>query len=149
MKAKRCICLSVVVLLIAQLLGCGTLIYPERRGNNGSKVDIQVAILDGLGLLLFIIPGVIAYAVDFTTGAIYLPGGSKHSGHSEMRIVKIKPGEINRDRIDQTIREFAGQPVDFCKAEIYKISRDDVDTKLSELASSGFENTGLNITSKI
>ncbi len=59
-----------------------------------------------------------------------------------MRIVKIKPDEINRGRIEQTIREFAGAPVDFYKAEIYKISRSKVDTKLSELASSGFENTG-------
>ncbi len=32
-----------------------------------------LVVLDGLGLLLFVIPGVAAFAVDFSTGAIYLP----------------------------------------------------------------------------
>jgi hypothetical protein len=32
--------------------------------------------LDGLGLLCFFVPGVVAFAVDFWTGAIYLPYGS-------------------------------------------------------------------------
>ena len=59
--------------LVLQLAWCGTLFYPERRGQEQGRIDPAVAILDGLGLLLFIIPGVIAFAVDFSTGAIYLP----------------------------------------------------------------------------
>lgn len=53
------------------LNSCGTLIYPERRGRGGSHLDPQVVIMDGLLCLLFILPGVIAFAVDFSTGAIY------------------------------------------------------------------------------
>jgi len=60
-----------------QLVGCGTLMYPERRGQRGGSIDAGVAVLDGLGLLLGIIPGVIAFAVDFSNGTIYLPGRTR------------------------------------------------------------------------
>src|SRR3954452_24581259 len=53
--------------------GCGTILYPERRYRPHGDVDLKVVAMDTLGLLLFFIPGVIAFAVDFTTGAIYLP----------------------------------------------------------------------------
>jgi hypothetical protein len=53
---------------------CGTILYPERRGQDAKgDLDIGVVLLDGVGLLFFLIPGIIAYAVDFSTGAIYLP----------------------------------------------------------------------------
>ena len=59
---------------LALLTGCGMIIHPERRGQPpGGGLDWSVVALDGLGLLLFFLPGVIAFAVDFTTGAIYLP----------------------------------------------------------------------------
>jgi hypothetical protein len=55
-------------------LGCGTLLHSERCGRpRGSRLDWAVVALDGLGLILFFVPGVIAFVVDFSTGAIYLP----------------------------------------------------------------------------
>lgn len=55
-------------------LGCGTLLHTERCGRpNGGRIDWKVVALDGLGLILFFVPGVIAFVVDFSTGAIYLP----------------------------------------------------------------------------
>src|SRR5688572_21527040 len=62
---------------IALLLppSCATIFFPERQGQKGDKVDPNILILDGIGLLFFIIPGLIAYGVDFATGAIYLPPG--------------------------------------------------------------------------
>ena len=62
---------------ILQTAGCGTLLYPERRGQAPGKYDTDVVLLDAAGLLIGIVPGVIAFAVDFTTGAIYLPRGQK------------------------------------------------------------------------
>ncbi len=62
--------------LMLQLMGCGTILYPERKGQKSGKIDVGVAILDGIGVLVFIIPGVIAYGVDFYNGTIYLPGTS-------------------------------------------------------------------------
>jgi hypothetical protein len=67
-----------IILLICILLtiwGCGTLLYPERRGQSKGRIDPAVAVLDGLGCILFLLPGIIAFAVDFSTGAIYLPRG--------------------------------------------------------------------------
>src|SRR3954470_15896810 len=54
--------------------GCGMILHPERRNQPpGGNMDWGVFALDSVGLLLFFIPGVIAFAVDFSTGAIYLP----------------------------------------------------------------------------
>lgn len=61
------------------LQGCGTLIYPERDGQARGELDASIVLLNGLGTLLFFVPGVIAFAVDFSTGAIYLPGGKQAS----------------------------------------------------------------------
>ena len=54
--------------------GCGTVLHNERVGQPHSRdIDWKVAGLNGLGLAFFFVPGVIAFAVDFYTGAIYLP----------------------------------------------------------------------------
>ena len=56
------------------VIGCGSLMHSERCGQpHGRDIDWKVVALDGLGLILFFIPGVVAFAVDFYTGAIYLP----------------------------------------------------------------------------
>jgi hypothetical protein len=67
---------SLVSLLLLQFTGCGTILYPERRGQDRGRLDATVIILDGVGLFFFFVPGVIAFAVDFATGAIYLPRGA-------------------------------------------------------------------------
>ena len=61
--------------LFTQLTACGTLFYPDRRGQIEGKIDPAVAAMDAIGILFFVIPGLIAFAVDFATGAIYLPEG--------------------------------------------------------------------------
>lgn len=61
------------------LSGCGYLLHPERRGQSGGRIDAGIAVLDGLGLLLFVVPGVVAFIVDFSTGCIYHPGGRRSS----------------------------------------------------------------------
>ena len=71
LKALASILLSTT--LVTQLSACGTVFYPERRGQIGGEIDPGVAILNGIGLLFYVIPGLVAFAVDFTTGAIYFP----------------------------------------------------------------------------
>ncbi|NND72032.1 MAG: hypothetical protein HKN43_10675 [Rhodothermales bacterium] len=75
----------VVALLAFTMLtqaGCGTLLHPERSGNKGGRIDPAIAILDGIGVLFYVIPGLIAFAVDFSNGTIYLPhsASSANSG---------------------------------------------------------------------
>lgn len=61
---------------VVQGSGCGTLIFPERQNEaNSGKLDPNILILDGIGLLFFILPGLVAFGVDFVTEAIYLPVG--------------------------------------------------------------------------
>lgn len=45
------------------------------------QIDIDVTLLDVIGLLFFFVSGVVAFAfgVDFITGAVYLPGDSMAS----------------------------------------------------------------------
>ncbi len=64
-----------VVVLVWQLTGCGTLLYPARRGTESGRLDADIVVLDAIGLLFFVIPGVIAFVVDLATGTIYLPSG--------------------------------------------------------------------------
>jgi hypothetical protein len=64
-----------VAALFTQLSACGTLLYPERRGQIEGRIDPAVAAMNAIGILFYVIPGLIAFAIDFTTGAIYLPGG--------------------------------------------------------------------------
>ena len=93
----------VCFVLIAQLVGCGTLMYPERKGQKDGRIDAGVAVLDGIGLLFFVIPGVIAFAVDFTNGTIYLPGTA--------RLAKFDPKHSTAATIEEIIRKETGYRV--------------------------------------
>lgn len=75
-NSSRVAAMVVSAALALQLTGCGTILYPERRGTTGGRIDTGVAVMDGLWCLLFIVPGVVAYIVDFSNGAIY-EGGSR------------------------------------------------------------------------
>jgi hypothetical protein len=100
-------------LLVAMCLqtACGTLIYPERRGQTSGKIDPGIAILDGLGLLLFVVPGLIAFAIDFSTGAIYLPP-DEASAESEGQVVHVNPDQLTRSRIQQVVKKHTGRDID-------------------------------------
>ena len=66
---------AVAAALLTQLTACGTLFFPDRRGQIEGKIDPAIAVANAVGLLFYVIPGLIAFAVDFATGAIYLPEG--------------------------------------------------------------------------
>lgn len=76
-NAKNSLCLMLTAALAIQTAGCGTILHPERRGQRGGRLDVGIVVLDAIGLLFFVIPGVIAFAVDFSNGTIYLPGGGR------------------------------------------------------------------------
>lgn len=104
-----CVCLAMVV----QLTACGMILYPERKGQRPGRIDPGVAILDGIGLFFFIIPGVIAFAVDFGTGAIYLPGHRADSGAlPETTVVKTDPALLDESYIEAVVESHTGKKVD-------------------------------------
>ena len=65
-----------MLLLFPPISSCGTLIFHERQGQEHSgKLDPNILILDGIGLLFYIVPGLGAFGIDFYTKAVYLPSG--------------------------------------------------------------------------
>ena len=72
MRSKR-LAVLLLLLLSFQSSGCGTLMFKERSGQKDGHIDPNVVVMDSLCLLLFVVPGILAYAIDFSTGAIYLP----------------------------------------------------------------------------
>ena len=73
--ASRVIGGVLAVTLLSQLTACGSIFYPDRRGQIDGKIDPAIAVLDAVGLLFYVIPGLIAFGVDFATGAIYFEPG--------------------------------------------------------------------------
>lgn len=90
-----------VVAGLSGLSGCGTLLHHERVGQPHSRdIDWKIAALDGLGLLLFFVPGVAAFAVDFYTGAIYLPSRRALGQHEGARPATGSTAAVELERIN-------------------------------------------------
>ena len=73
LRYLRAFALTALVFLLGNL-GCGYILYPERRGNRGGVIDGGTLVMDLLWLLPGIVPGVIFLIVDFTSGAMYVNG---------------------------------------------------------------------------
>ena len=110
---RQFLLLSGVCTLAGAAGGCGTIIHPERRGQPTGRLDPAVVLLDGLGLLLFFIPGIIAFAVDFSTGAIYLPpdciGDARHG--QSLKKVDLARDELTRSNVEKVVSQHAGREV--------------------------------------
>lgn len=96
------LCVSAAVSL--SLAGCGTILYPQRKGQIDGRIDAGVAVLDAVGLLFFVIPGVIAFAVDFSNGTIYLPGGRRHA--------RFDPKGDRLRQVERVVKQATGLSVD-------------------------------------
>ncbi len=129
----------VAAILVVQLLGCGTILYPERRGQPAGKYDTDIVILDAVGLLFFLVPGVIAFAVDFSTGAIYLPKGGKSKaseifGQTEIRQLEL--GTPDSAGIAAAIEEQTGLKINLHSPSVTILEGregDDMTARLHEL----------------
>ncbi len=111
----------ITAILVFQLAGCGTLLYPERRGQKAGHLDAGVVILDAIGLLFFLIPGIIAFAVDFSNGTIYLPASrtSASSGDKiEYRKIKFDPKRTTMVEIEDTIRKETGYKIKLTQSNV-------------------------------
>lgn len=80
---SRVLVLIALAIVMVSVANCGFILYPERRGATGGKIDPAVLIMDCAWLVCFIVPGVIALAVDFATGCIY--GGGM--------AINVEPGQ--------------------------------------------------------
>jgi hypothetical protein len=126
--SRRGLLCASVAACVSAVTGCGTLIHPERRyAPNDGRLDWGIVALDGLGLLLFFIPGVIAFAVDFTTGAIYLPpsgygDNTRPPTDEQLVTIEVPPTELSRQRVEEVASKHTGRDVRLIAGE-YKTAR--------------------------
>ncbi|MFN3911446.1 hypothetical protein [Hyphomonas sp.] len=106
-----------LTLAAASLGACGTIMYPERKGQVDGRIDPTVAILDGIGLLLFLVPGVIAFAVDFSNGTIYLPGSGRRADTADVKEVAYT-GALTEARLDTAWTETYGHKAPFALSDL-------------------------------
>lgn len=95
--------------LLTQLAACGSVFYPDRRGQIDGKIDPLIAGLDAVGLLFYIVPGVIALGIDFTTGAIYIPNTRYSMAPSTLREAIGADGQIDHRYLKTAIARETGQ----------------------------------------
>lgn len=113
MQIRKILASTALAAFIVNTAGCGLLLHPERQGQKSGRIDPSIAIFDGIGLLFFLIPGLVAFAIDFHQGTIYLPGGQSSVGESDngLRAVKVD-GEMTKENIEATLKDALGQEVD-------------------------------------
>jgi hypothetical protein len=119
-----------VLALSVALVSCGTIMHPDRKGQRGGNLDIGIVLLDGIGLFFFIIPGIIAYAVDFSNGTIYLPGWSLHGANARSRglkMVSFDPKHYTPQSLAELIRANTGYEVDWRDPRLQAVKLHDTD----------------------
>ena len=131
---KKIISVLISAGLVLQLTACGTLLHPERKGQTGGRIDPAIAIMDGIGLLFFVIPGLAAFAVDFYTGAIYLPGGRRAQLNDEELRQVAPEGELDKAALGELLeaKGLIDAPIQAQQLEI--TSLDSLDEAYARLA---------------
>lgn len=105
--SKRLQALAVIVLILS-ITSCGYVLHPNRVGQTGGQVDPAILVLDAAGLLFGVIPGIVAFAVDISTGAIYLSPGEqsvidKHKNRYSLspKLPSFSPNMMEENPISQ------------------------------------------------
>ncbi len=116
----RFISITLLGLLQVSTVGCGTILYPARRGQPAGQLDWGVVALDAVGLLFFFVPGVIAFAVDFNNGTIYLPSegvagpaqaSTDHTQKSPLTSITTSPQQLTPQVVEQTLARHTGRDI--------------------------------------
>ncbi|MFG3453640.1 polyribonucleotide nucleotidyltransferase [Stutzerimonas stutzeri] len=97
------------VSLFTQLSACGTLFYPDRRGQIDGKIDPAIAALNAVGLIFYLLPGLIAFGIDFATGAIYLPDNEYSMAPEKLQEAIGADGQIDQAKLKAIIETETGR----------------------------------------
>jgi len=129
----------VLALLVAVVFqtACGTILHPERKGQPAGRIDPAIAILDGLGLLLFVIPGIIAFAVDFGNGTIYLPpeesSANGEPSTAEARKIHVNPDKLTRQKLASVIEKHTGRSVTLTERDMRVLRQQDSQAAMKQI----------------
>jgi len=121
--------------------GCGTLLYPARLDSAAStRLDTRVVILDCLWLFAGVIPGVVALATDFLTGAAYFSEGEVKVSSGDTVSVKVY-GAAPADCMME-LRLVDTNGVDLAKpTRVASVAGEELDSALSLVVPSKIENS--------
>lgn len=98
-----------VTTLLTQVTACGSIFFPDRRGQIDGKIDPVVVVLDAVGLLFYVIPGLIAFGVDFATGAIYLePGKTAQIAPEKLQQAIGADGKVDNRKLQAILESELG-----------------------------------------
>ena len=132
LKYKKLLAAMLVSCILSNTAGCGVLLYPERQGQKGGDIDVQVALLNGIGLVFFLVPGLVAFAIDFHQGTIYLPNtygylpntddslrdnNKDFANHNGLHSIKLGR-TINAQTIERVILDQVGVRIDLSAQNI-------------------------------
>lgn len=120
--------------------GCGLLLYPERQGQTSGKIDPVVVGLDMLGLVFFIVPGLVAFAIDYSSGTIYLPNSASSvdaaKTHSDKTVINqtylnnhfdaLKVENFTTKNAEQTLSHYFNQPISLSNPHNIAIKVEDI-----------------------
>ncbi|MWV15487.1 polyribonucleotide nucleotidyltransferase [Pseudomonas sp. L-22-4S-12] len=95
--------------LFSQLTACGSIFFPDRRGQIEGRIDPVVAGLNAVGILFYVIPGLIAFGVDFATGAIYLPNDQYSVAPEQLQDAIGADGQVDPLKLKAIILRETGQ----------------------------------------
>ncbi|MEA3221554.1 MAG: hypothetical protein U9P49_00100 [Thermodesulfobacteriota bacterium] len=121
-STQKMVACFVFFFCLVSFSSCGYFLYPERRGQTQGQVDIPVLLLDCAGLFIFIFPGVIALAVDFSSGAVYLPDKGKRS---ELETVYLdKEACSKKEYLESILSRYTGKDVHLDRDAMIAVSLD-------------------------
>ena len=107
--ATRVSCAVLSAALFSQLTACGTLFYPDRRGQIDGRIDPAIIAFDAIGLLFYVIPGLIAFGVDFATGAIYLPDAKYSVAPEKLKDAVGEDGTVDKAKLKAILERETGR----------------------------------------
>lgn len=130
-QLKTSLSIMMILFVLIQTGACGFILYPERKGQTSGRIDPGVAILDAILLIPGILPGVIAFAVDFVSGCIYLPGGYVNvdvvsEGQDEQRLA-LAADQLDLSTLERLLSEKTGKPVHLDRDDIRILRVNDPD----------------------
>jgi hypothetical protein len=106
---KRKLSVLLVLVMFTLTTSCGYFLYPSSRGKRSGRINTMVLVMDILWLLPGLVPGVIALAVDFSSGSIYASGGRAKRKSDGRRLVINAPLVDKPTSFTIEVREKSGE----------------------------------------
>lgn len=121
----RRILFCLLAVLFLGTSGCGTLFFSRRIGKKMSRtIDKKVFYTDCFLCLLGVVPGVVAFILDYDNETIYyteaelLPDDFDGASLSPDKMKKIDGGSMTEAEIARRLSEATGRKIDLSQARI-------------------------------